>query len=200
MIMYLAKIIMDPRHPSIRQALRDRNDMHRNLSQAYPDAFLYRLIENNKSAELLTLSKEQPIVSALESRGYSLQSVSDLSPLPEKYGNGSVLKFDLLSSPSKKVGNPDGKNSKRVSLKDPEQRLEWLRRQGDKCGFTIMEAHEASADQNIPVTRTSGSFRITAVHFTGVLQIMDHALFWQSWEKGIGPEKAYGMGLLLLSR
>lgn len=198
--MYLSQLKMDLLHPSIRQALKDRQDMHRNLSQAFHGNFLYRLTESSKQPGLLILSETEPNPEELQKRGYLLQGIQDVNALGEKYQNGSILRFNLLAVPSKKKKEEGRENSRRVYLSSTESRLEWLKRQGEKYGFDLLEAHEPSIEQTINISRKSGSFKITAMEFTGVLKITDYPLFWRSWEKGIGPEKAYGLGLMLLSK
>ncbi len=198
--MYLAKLAMDPRHPSIRQALKDRQDMHRNLAHAFQGKFLYRLTENGNQPELLTLSKELPQEEQLGQNGYRVQGVQDVSALREKLKDGAVLRFNLLTSPSKKVETQGRRNSRRDYLSTPALRQEWLQRQGSKYGFDVLEAHEPSAEETICIGRRTGAFKLTAVEFEGVLRIRDSERFWASWENGIGPEKAYGLGLMLLSR
>ena len=198
--MYLTKLEMNPSHPSIRQALSDRQDMHRNLMNAYHEGVLYRVIETRTSLQVLTLTETLPEIPELEKNGYSLLDKTDLSSLPSLYGAGAVLRFGLLTSPSKKVANPDGKNSRRVFLKDTEERAQWLANQGSKYGFEILQSAEIGIPQNIRIGRSSGAFTISAVAFEGVLKITDDALFWKAWKTGIGPEKAYGLGLLLLMR
>ena len=198
--MYLAKLTMDPHHPSIRQALKDRQDMHRNLAHAFQGGFLYRMTENSDQPGLLTLSREMPQQAALEQNGYRLQEMQDVSALRDKVSTGAVLRFNLLAAPSKKVKTDGQRNSRRDYLSMPALRLDWLKRQGDKYGFEVLEVHEPSAEQTICVGRKTGSFKLTAVEFEGVVRIKDSELFWASWENGIGPEKAYGLGMMLLSR
>lgn len=197
--MYLSKLKMDLLHPSIRQALKDRQDMHRNLSQSFGGNFLYRLT-GSKQPELLVLSEKEPDQEELEKRGLFQTGIQDVSLLQEKYQNGSILHFNLLTAPSKKKKEEGRENSRRVFLASPELRAEWLKHQGEKYGFELLEAHEPSAELVINISRKSGPFKITAVEFAGVLKITDAPLFWKSWKKGIGPEKAYGLGLMLLSR
>ena len=53
--LYLSKIFLDPMHPSVRQALRDRQDLHRNLLRAFPEndekeSILFR-IGSHRSAD-----------------------------------------------------------------------------------------------------------------------------------------------------
>ena len=198
--MFLAKILLDPRHPSARQGLRDRQDLHRNLARAFSGKFLYRLTKNNDTLELLVLSETPPDEAALESKGCLLQHIQDVTALKANYADGAILRFNLLASPSKKAKEDGRDNSRRVFLSDAMMRSEWLKRQGEKYGFDVLEVHEPSAHQTITVGRASGAFSLTAVEFEGVIRIRNSSAFWPSWEKGIGPEKAYGMGLMLLSR
>ena len=199
--MYLAKLSMDIRHPSIRQALKDQQDMHRNLMHSYEQGFLYRIIEGKDKLELLTLSKQKPDCSELERRGFHLENIQDMSGLSQKYGTDTMLRFNLLAAPSKKIYDvSSNKNSRRVYLSTPEQRAEWLKRQGTKYGFEILEVYEPSAEKKLTINRKSGMFNVTAIELSGVLKSLDAPKFWSSWEKGIGPEKAYGLGLMCLSR
>ncbi len=198
--MYLTKISMDSHYPSVRQALRDRQDQHRNLTQAFTGKFLYRVMTRGDILSLLVLSKEPPDSNMLAAKGYEVQDTQNVSALRELYKSGTTLHFNLLAVPSKKVKEEGRDNSRRVFLTSPELRAEWLKRQGEKYGFEVLEVHEPSAEHKVSVGRKSGPFSITSVEFEGVIRIADADLFWPSWEKGIGPEKAYGLGLMLLRR
>ncbi len=198
--MYLAKLIMDSRHPSIRQTLKDRQDMHRNLARIFGREILYCVTNQRSIPGLLVLSRQTPDQRELESRGYRLIGIQDISSLPELYQENTVFRFEIQACPSKKSKDEKSRNSRRVFLTDPLQRVEWMSRQGQKYGFDVLELHEQSAQQTIIVGRGSGAFLLTAVTFSGVIRITEAKTFWTAWEKGIGPEKAYGMGLMLLAR
>ena len=203
--MYLSKILLDPMHPSARQALRDRQDMHRNVLRFFPDdglqeSVLYRVVETKYEIQLIVLSNSQPDADRILSFGGKLSSTSDISSLPDLYKEGAVLRFSLLACPSKKVAAADGGNSRRVLIREPGKMAEWLSRQGQKYGFSVLECNEPSAAQRLRIGRKSGGVDLNAIDLSGVLRIDDAALFWVSWRKGIGPEKAYGLGLMLLSR
>ena len=73
--MYLSKVMLDMHHPSVRQALRDINDMHRNIMAGFameagldaPRAemrILYRIIETKKDICLLVRSENRPDIRA----------------------------------------------------------------------------------------------------------------------------------------
>ena len=199
--MYLAKIILDMHHPSIRQAVKDRQDMHRNLGNAFSPGFLYRIVKSKEQIELLTLSSLPPDQAKLEENGYHLGHIQDMGALPQLYREDSVLRFSLLTSPTKKAKEDTRQgHSRRVYLTSAEKRADWIKRQGDKYGFEILEVHEPGSEEKITVNRESGLFYLTAIELAGVLKITDSSQFWNAWAKGIGPEKAYGLGLMLLSR
>lgn len=198
--MLLAKIMIDSRHPSARQGLYDRQDLHRNLTQAFSGKFLYRLTKNNDTLGLLVLCDTLPDETILRTKGCLLEQFQDVSALKTIYADGSLLRFNLLASPSKKLKEDGKDNSRRVFLSSMELRSDWLKRQGVKYGFEVLEVHEPSVPQILTVGRASGAFSLSAVEFEGIIRIRNCSVFWPSWEKGIGPEKAYGMGLMLLSR
>ena len=203
--MYLIKLSLDPNHPSVRQSLRDRNDLHRNLMKAFhsPRAdvcVLYRLIEKKDRLEVLLLTQEQPVAANWQNNGIFVISTVDLGELPALYREGAILHFNLLASPSKKVKEEGRENSRRVFLRKAEDRQLWLQHQAEKYGFSVLSCSEPAEPGNIRVGRSSGAFMLSTVEFDGMLQITDADLFWDSWKKGIGAEKAYGLGLLLLSK
>ena len=105
--------------------------------------------------------------------------------------------FDLLACPSKKIRR-EGTNSARIFLRTPEERTVWLRRQGEKYGFLIRSVHEISETQ-VCGKKETGRIRLHAVHFSGLLEVTDVKTFQAAYARGIGPEKAYGLGMLLLT-
>lgn len=203
--MYLTKLNMDIAHPSARAALINRQDLHRNLMQAFEkgrqeESVLYRLVEKKNGIQVIVLSTAEPERTALQNRGMTVEAVTDLSNLPRLYGNGASFHFNLFAVPSKKISEEGVKNSRRVFLKEPGARMEWLKKQGIKYGFEVLECHEPSAIKKISVIRKGGAFDFVAVELEGTVRITDGELFWPAWQNGIGPEKAYGTGLMLLSK
>ena len=198
--MIMSRISMNVHHPSARQALRDRDDMHKNLSQAIGKRFIYRVYETRNKVEIITISDDTPDRTELSKRGYCLESTRDMSNLKTLYREGSVFAFDLLAAPARRIKNNNNKNDRRIFLKSPEERRNWLVWQGKKYGFEVLSEVEAAEKHSFMVGRNSGEFWFTGVKFEGILKITDASLFWKAWETGIGPEKAYGMGLLVIKR
>ena len=210
--MYLSKIILDIRHPSVRQALRDVNDMHRNLMSGFdvqsgegtPRAdgqVLYRLFSKRDQIYLLVSSRERPDPDRLAARGFYTDAklIRDVSALKDVFKTGMCLRFETLVSPCKKEGG-DRKNSKRVYLNTPEARIEWLSRKAAQGGFDILYADEMGERVDVQGRRGDMAIKNSGVVFSGLLRITDVDAFWESYTRGIGPGKAYGMGMLNLSR
>lgn len=204
-MIFLSQIKLDPFNPSVRQALKNHQDMHRNIMKAFHGArkdseVLYRLIEKRDRYELIVLSKQEPNWELVRSNGYICMNSTDFSNILERFQDGAVFRFDLRAVASKKVKHEGAKNSRRIYLKSAEERTEWLERQAMKYGFELLEMHEERSDIPFFVRKSGEEFQIHGTEFAGVLKIVDHELFSRSWPNGFGPEKAYGMGLMLLSR
>ena len=209
--MYLSRIVLDLRHPSVRQALHDCNDMHRNLMQGFAGvqeavcarnsaSVLYRLIEKREEVSLLVSSDIAPDRRILTQRGYLLSpdSPKDVSALESVFTVGRELRFELQASPCKKIAG-DAKNSRRVYLREEKQRMEWLIRKADQCGFDVLEALEGGKPASINGMKGGMRIHFDAVQFTGALRIKNSECFWQAYRTGIGPGKAYGLGMLTVA-
>ena len=204
--MYLSKINLDIRHPSVRQALRDANDMHRNLMAGFDSArakghILFRVFSHRDQMYLLVASDEKPDIPALSVRGFHTEAalIRDVTPLKQAFMPGRCFRFELLASPCKKVEG-EGKNSRRFFLDTVEARADWLRRKGAQGGFQILQVDEIGNREDICGRRRGVEIKNCGVIFSGFLRISDSEAFWQSYSAGIGPGKAYGMGMLTLAR
>ena len=111
-----------------------------------------------------------------------------------------MLGFDLLAAPSKKVVEPGMKNSKRKFLSAPEERLRWLLRKAEQNGFELLSQEEVGQTVSaVSHKQEKGGFmRFSACRFTGILRITDAEAFQNALCCGIGPEKAYDCGMLLI--
>ncbi len=209
--MYLCKIILELRHPSVRQALSDANDMHRNLMAGYPSlsgretpradcSILYRIIEANDQLYLLVSSSQKPDIPALRLRGYNTDEtlIRDVSKLKNVLSTGKQFRFELLASPCKKLKG--GNNSRRFFLTTAEERLTWLKRKGESGGFDVLFAQEDAEPVTVRGQRNHTEVKNKAVLFKGLLRITDSDAFWHSYTCGIGPGKAYGLGMLTIAK
>ena len=135
----------------------------------------------------------------IKENGFLCDKTKDISLLLPSFRNGQVLRFTLLGCPAKKAAG-EGKNSRRVILRGEEAQLGWLKRQGAKNGFAVLEAHIAGKAEQFTVKKSENEFHLSGVPFEGVLQINDADAFRMGFENGIGSEKAYGFGLLMVRK
>ena len=202
--MILSLLTLDLSSPGVRQSLQDAQDMHRSIMKAFDNSrqeeqVLYRMIRTSKQIQLYVQSKNMPAWDRIAQSGFRCEKTKDISALPVSFRKDQMLRFKLLGCPAvKKTG--EGKNSRRVILKTEEEQLNWLARQGEKYGFRILESCIPGKAEKISGKKSSGAFILSGIPFEGVLQVTDPDMFRNAFEKGIGAEKAYGFGMLMLSK
>ena len=205
--MHLTRADIDRSHASARQALGDCCDMHRNVMRLFGSApgtrtdgkILYRVLEEAGKPRLYITSHEKPDLSQAAWLFHGREARQrDLTPLLAAFAQGAEFGFDVLTYPCKKT-DVGRSNSVRAFLQTPDERRAWLGRQGEKNGFLLLACRE-DEPADIRGARKTGAIQIRTVRFTGVLRVTDAIAFRRGYECGIGPEKAYGLGMLLLKR
>ena len=200
--MYLIKVEMARSLPEVRHALADCQKMHRLVTGLFDAArqdanILYR---TNFVADQLHLYLYASIpVTEPAAKRYRIAQ-RDLTPWLERLQPGQYLKFDLITSPSKKVSMDGQKNSRRRILREPSERQAWLERKAEQSGFAIcqvIEQEQIHVSGKHPADQ-GGIMHHDAYRYQGVLQITDSEAFRRSLQKGIGSGKAYGFGMMLL--
>ena len=116
----------------------------------------------------------------------------------------TVCKLDshFVTMPFKKERRSDNGNSRRRMFRNEENRLEWLIRKAEQNGFAILEVQEFT-DEKIKICHTNekgGTMIMDSYRYSGTLTIKDISAFRRAVQEGIGPGKAYGLGMLLLKR
>lgn len=207
--MYRSQLKLDLLHPSVHQALKDCNDMHRNLMRAFdvPDgsetrkelSLLYTVLTIGGFPAVYVVSSIKPDWSRVPGF-YPVEGgePTDISALKNVFTEGSVFSFRLFASPTKKVAR-EGKISGRVFLRSADERAQWLQRQSEKCGFSLNGFYEEERTEVIG-HKGKNVIRYTGVVFTGSLTVVSPELFRKAYCSGIGPGKAYGLGMLMLKR
>jgi CRISPR system Cascade subunit CasE len=204
--MYLSKIEMSISDPGVRAALRDAQKMHRLVSGLYgisraDSSVLYR-IKTEGSLVSLYLYADLPVEKENLLPGMKPAGERELSEWLSGMSVGQIWGFDLLTMPYRKVAEEAGKNSRRRVLRTHEERMAWLARKAAQNGFAVVEAQENQAEKLNAVhpAEQGGQLRMDVYRYSGVLHITDSDRFRRALRQGIGPGKAYGMGMLLLMR
>lgn len=127
-----------------------------------------------------------------------------VGPKPLVIPSSDRLRFRLLVKPSWRVGKKESPNrGRRVTFsKEANQRL-WLARKGMECGFVVESCdlwERVWFDSKTKETLPNGSPKpIYGIQFDGILHVTDRAKLVQAVAHGIGPQKAFGFGLLSLA-
>lgn len=203
--MYLTKFKLDPRHPQARQGLVNAHDMHRNLLNLFDakrqdNNVLFSVNRADDICDLYLQSDIQPTLDAkrLDRYGMTMEYSVNQEGKCQAVKNGTEYSFLLDAMPCKAaVQNDICSRGKRQVLQDPESRLQWLDRKGEQYGFQLLSARE-HAMERINVLRKGVSYFLPRYRYTGKLLVTDEARFLDALQKGIGPGKSYGLGLLLI--
>lgn len=204
--MYLSCYELDIKYPEVRRALKNTYEMHRTVMSAFKSVdgtcprkqmgILYRLVMQGRGYKLYVSSLEKPVFDMPEGFKTVKDSPKDISWIKDTFKNGLKLRFDLMAMPSKKIKVSEQKNSKRVFLGKESDREEWLHSKAAQNGFEVLSFIEQNKEDN-KIKSDSG---YKSVVFKGVLKITDKDKFYNAYRYGIGAEKAFGCGMLMLSK
>lgn len=198
--MHLARLTLDLRNARVRRDLSDAYDMHRSLVRAFaandnstPPRFLWRLEPESAWREpvVLVQSIHKPDWSAFQAPDYLKKPVEAKAvELEGVLAADRRYRFRLFANPTVT------QQGRRYGLADENAQLDWLDRQGNKAGFKVDTALVTSTDV---LDARGGDIRLRQSCFEGVLSVVDPAALRSAIERGIGPGKAFGLGLLSVS-
>ena len=213
--MYLSRLQLNPTSRTLwRDVVDQPHRLHQLVMQGFPDDVnreaanvLHRLDQNHHGLTLLVQSNVQPNWEALDHNlllpadpfdplpNPAIQSLADLG-----LQNGRILQFRLRANPTiKKVRrdeNGNRRNSNRVPLVHEDKQVAWLHKKAAQSGFEILDAHINPEGKQSDYRKRLTLYTILV---NGRLRISDATKFYTALEKGIGPAKAFGCGLLSLA-
>lgn len=205
--MYLSKVNVDPRYSAAAEAIRNPSYLH-SIIQTKPfeaarkdHNVLYRIMDENDRKVLYVQSDIEPDWSTLSGRGFTLVGTKNIDAINNVIREGSRFVFSVLANPIKKVTDYEKQTKKKVFLENPAARLDWLTRYAERNGFRLLEVSENHMVSKDDVEKKAkNKFVIRGVEFNGVLEVKDAEAFKDCLRKGLGPEKAYGYGLMMLRK
>lgn len=223
--MYLTRLTLNSRSPSVRQDLADCRRMHRTIMSAFPpidgDAraahrVLHRIEPQRGDGSLTVLvqSITAPNWAGLPARyiatGYAPE-VKVIDPSIAAIGSGMVLNFRLRANPTKKIdtkSGPDGqrRNGRRKKLQGETAQIGWLQRKASLGGFTLLDARRSDEAGEVGYKTLGAATEgepmkmfFGSVLFEGTLRVTDADKVRRTLVDGIGSGKAFGFGLLSLA-
>ena len=235
-MIFLSRLQLDPLARRVQTELARPYEMHRTLCHAFPDLagdewtaarVLFRVDDDGARLQLLVQSKREPDWHAFSQH---LKSVRYLLTMPQvkewqpQLNHGQTLRFRLLANPTFRPKKEDGSDGERRGLYREYERLDWLARQGARCGFALPQTRmtlESNGEPMIFRGRPHNTLvldlptcqvidlndgrrfllpdrkiQFSAARFDGVMQISNADLFAHALENGIGTAKGFGFGLL----
>ena len=209
--MYLSRLLLDPANRQVISEISNRYELHRTLSAQFKDkkrediGLLYRLEEPDlyefTPLTLLVQTLIEPHWEKLYQTGYLVQKAETKLYEPT-FEPGEVFYFRLLANPTVRRGKGDFAG-KRVELRLDEEREAWLARKGEKGGFALRGMRSKDLGKISSYRFIDGKKQTLthqAVLYDGVLEVQAAEQFMTSLQKGIGPAKAFGFGLLSLAK
>lgn len=221
--MFLSRLFLNPRNRAVLRDLADCQALHRTILAAFPAAeskgrgareqfgVLHRLESDRRRGRLVLYvqSLVLPAWSALPADyllrepGLDNPGVKPVAQIYQSFHPGTVLSFRLRANPSRKIDTktgPDGRrrHGRRVELVTEEAQLAWLTRQAAAGGFQVLAARLSGLSKDRG-RRQGAAITMAWVQFDGHLRVLEPATFYQTLARGIGPGKAYGLGLLSLA-
>ncbi|WP_261665188.1 type I-E CRISPR-associated protein Cas6/Cse3/CasE [Deinococcus sp. Marseille-Q6407] len=217
MSLYLSRLQLNPRDRQAANDLRSAYSLHQTLRWAFPNAGAVpgpfpegeRLLWRDDGPQgILVQSVTRPDWAAITGRHPDYFQAEphakpvDLSGLQ----NGQQLAFRLRANVTvnrfrdgqDKQADP---RTKREALRGAKEQVEWLERQGERGGFSVIGTDIAQSG-NVRLYKAWGGTPMTlfAVTFEGLLRVEDPVRLPQTVQCGIGKAKALGFGLLSLAR
>ena len=206
--MYLSRIKLDTSRTETMRALAspsvfhgaiestDENRMRKlwRLDTLYGDQYLLILTEDRLNLE--SVAKQFGYDSSFESKLYDT--------LLECITNGNRWQFRLKANPTIQKFDEKKGRGKVLAHITPKHQGEWLKKQAEKNGFALNDDEWLVTGSRWYVfkkNRNKGDrVKMLAATYEGILTITDAEAFKNALVKGIGREKAFGMGLLTVTR
>lgn len=241
MNLHLSRLCLNPLFAPALKLAADPYELHRKLLDTLPCGprpkpatgnqlktadLLFRVDATDAGPVVLVQTSVEPDWDALELAPRALRCPPETKAYAPKCAPGQRLAFRLVCQPAvRKSGQfgvkPNGKRmlGPRQACRDDEQRLDWLRRKANACGFAIetvglslvewrntkplqakggapIETHEEARRRAFG---PGSPQRLGGVRFDGVLLVTDLDRFTKAVAAGIGSFKAFGFGLLSLA-
>jgi CRISPR system Cascade subunit CasE len=202
---YLSRLTLNAHHNRTKREFDWPYELHRTICNAWQDSKSARILFRPDQVRpgivtVIVQSRTKPEWSRLDVPEDYLGEVDGPKKLDlQRVTVGQHLRFRLRCRPSKRIGAKDREDvGKRRGLTAKDEILGWLKRKGQAGGF---EVHEVAFDRVYWYDSKGGiqDKPIGAVVFDGVLDVTEPETFRQAVDNGIGPQKAFGFGLLSLA-
>lgn len=216
---YLSRVEVDVQNRAKTKDLTHLGAYHNWVEQSFPAEIatgerhrhLWRLDTLKGKKYLLILSESKPDPELLLKYGVEGTVVTkSYDAFLNKIQDGQILRFRLTANPTHRITRPGEKTGKVFPHITVTQQEKWLVDRAENSGFQLVKQvgiDEPNEQETFALKivgrewpmlhRNPGhSIRLSRVTFEGLLRVEDAELFKQLLVKGIGREKAFGMGMM----
>lgn len=204
--MILSRLCLNPMHRDTYRFIGDRYRIHQALTACagmsrQEGGILFRIEDG---PVILIQSQVELDWDRLGLAEGALKAAPESKILQINPGVGQEFSFRLLCHPTKKVPVEGKKNSVQRTLRTDEEQIEWLRRKADQNGFHLIQVELTPETWRDTKPASDGDGKrcevISATRFDGLLKVSDCEKFLAGISKGVGPHKAYGLGMISLAQ
>jgi len=192
--MFLSKCILNYSSPI------NPYQLHREIWKLFPDRpddkrdYLFRVENLDQKAPPQILL--QSFIKPAAEQGKSM-ILSQSKKVTLHLRSGQLLRFMIRANPTKRIKEENKNRNQgrvRVPIIEEEEMSVWLRRQLKDAAVI----HEMMINgQNIMYFRKgSDTGKVVAITYSGILEVKNETKFLSIIEKGIGPAKSFGCGML----
>lgn len=197
---YLSRVVFNPRDRDAARILENRHLLHGVVNTAVPiriqgaPRWLYQLDETPQRTVLLVQAPIPPEWKHLSERVAPETDDKEITSELEALLNGQTLRFALDAAPRVR------RKATRTEAPLPaERRLEWLERHLAP-GAEVINCRVERTKRITARSRNGGvPADHTQVQYSGLLRVTRPSPFRALLVDGIGPDKAYGNGLLRIA-
>ncbi len=191
-MLFLTKIEVGLNQAALMK-IHDAYRWHKLLWQAFPGPesakrdFLFRVDKQGTGFRVLLLSPRKP-----QATEWGTWQTKQVAP---GFTEHSHYLFNLRANPTMRRAS----DRRRLAIYAEDRLVEWIHRKASASGFRINDQTLlVGAPLDHYFIRNGRRGKHVSVEFSGLLQVFDRALFRKAFQKGIGPAKAFGFGLLML--
>lgn len=202
--MYLSKIVLNIKNKDVIYNMNNSVYWHKRVMEGFLDnlesvknpreklGILFRKEITDKGSILYVQSLVQP--NWYGKTWVKMAEVKSLEKVLNSFREGKQIHFDLLCTPYRK----NKETNKIRAIKDKVQRIEWFNEKGYYNGFKVIQCKNEIKDRPLYNICDSENVVLYGVCLKGILEIVDVEKFINFYEIGVGRQKSYGLGMLML--
>ena len=212
----LARLTLNTLSADVARDLRNPTDMHRTLMRLLPDqlsdtpradaSLLWRL-EPGPIPRVLTQAAHQLTSENLPPGYLTDYATKDIAPIIGNLTEGASVRFQVTANPTRSTANPTRhtttdsrtRRGRRVSITRVDDAHDWWTARATQHGLTTVTL-TVERQPDLRVHRNNGTATLHAFTFTGIAHIADPTAVADLVRAGIGRGKAWGLGLIALTR